>query len=36
LARQATTIAEIIKPYKRQQPKGTTKHWKGLNYGANK
>jgi hypothetical protein len=36
LARQATTIAEIVKPYKRQQPKGSTKHWKGLNYGANK
>jgi orotate phosphoribosyltransferase-like protein len=36
LARQATTIAEIIKPYKRQQPQGSTKHWKGLNYGANK
>jgi hypothetical protein len=36
LTRQATTIAEIVKPYKRQQPKGSTKHWKGLNYGANK
>jgi hypothetical protein len=36
LARQATTIAEIVKPYKRQQPTGSTKHWKGLNYGANK
>jgi hypothetical protein len=34
LTRQATTIAEIIKPPKRKQPQGTTKHWKNFNYAS--